>query len=116
MSALSPTVPISEPISGAEPDMMMMSMRAGLALVLVLGLILLTRIILLRLQNGQIIGGRIRRLGVVEQMMIDGKNRLILIRRDQTEHLLVVGPEQIRLIETSIPPIPAAPNQQDQPA
>src|SRR5579885_1685840 len=33
-----------------------------------------------------------RRLAVIESTMLDGKSRLVLVRRDSTEHLLVLGP------------------------
>tara|TARA_R100001129_G_scaffold106759_7_gene73052 strand:- start:915 stop:1265 length:351 start_codon:yes stop_codon:yes gene_type:complete len=43
-----------------------------------------------------------RRLGVVEVTPLDGRRRLILVRRDDTEHLLLVGPTSELLIETGI--------------
>ena len=43
-----------------------------------------------------------RRLNVVEQRMIDQKHRLVLIKRDDVEHLLLVGAEHDLLIETNI--------------
>jgi flagellar protein FliO/FliZ len=52
-------------------------------------------------------GGR-RRLAIVEMVPIDAKRRLILLRRDQTEHLIVLGADSAVVIETGI----AAPNGQ----
>ena len=46
-------------------------------------------------------GGR-RRLAVVEMVPIDAKRRLILLRRDQVEHLIVLGTESATLIESGI--------------
>lgn len=43
-----------------------------------------------------------RRLAVVEVTPLDGRRRLILVRRDDTEHLLLVGPTSELLIETGI--------------
>jgi|TARA_R110001592_G_scaffold187790_1_gene432685 flagellar protein FliO/FliZ len=43
-----------------------------------------------------------RRLGIVEVTPLDGRRRLILVRRDDTEHLLLVGPTSELLIETGI--------------
>lgn len=83
-------------------DPMMLSVRAGMGLVIVLCLIVLTRIILNRLQNGTIANPRQRRLGLVEGIMVDGKRRLLLIRRDDQEHLLLLGPEQALVIEHNI--------------
>jgi flagellar protein FliO/FliZ len=47
------------------------------------------------------LGGR-RRLSVVEYAMLDGKSRLVLVRRDETEHLLVLGPSGAVVVESGI--------------
>lgn len=44
-----------------------------------------------------------RRLSVVEVAPLDGRRRLVLVRRDDVEHLLVVGPTSEVVIETGIP-------------
>ncbi|MGE0743977.1 MAG: FliO/MopB family protein [Rhodospirillales bacterium] len=36
-------------------------------------------------------GGRNRRLAVVETLAIDARRRLVLVRHDQTEHLIMIG-------------------------
>jgi flagellar protein FliO/FliZ len=41
-------------------------------------------------------------LGVVEASHIDAKRRLVLIRRDGVEHLLLLGPTSETVIETGI--------------
>lgn len=46
-------------------------------------------------------GGK-RRLHVVEIAPIDSKRRLALIRRDQTEHLILLGPTGDLVIETGV--------------
>ncbi len=46
-------------------------------------------------------GGR-KRLGVAEVKVIDAKHRLILIRRDDREHLILLGGDRDLLIETGI--------------
>ena len=43
-----------------------------------------------------------RRLKVVEFLPIDHKRRLVLVRRDDREHLLVLGPEGETVVETGI--------------
>lgn len=53
--------------------------------------------------------GRGRRLQVVEVATIDARHRLLLIRREQTEHLLMLGQTGDLLIERNIPPAPATP-------
>lgn len=47
------------------------------------------------------LGGR-RRLSVIEYAMLDGKSRLVLVRRDDAEHLLVLGPSGATVVETGI--------------
>lgn len=53
--------------------------------------------------------GRNRRLAIVETRPIDGRRRLVLIRRDDVEHLLVLGAGGEVVIETGIPAPAAAP-------
>lgn len=52
--------------------------------------------------------GSRRRLSVSEVSVIDGKRRLVLVRRDEVEHLVLLGPQKDLVIETGIPvPEPA---------
>jgi flagellar protein FliO/FliZ len=53
-------------------------------------------------------GGQ-RRLAILDSTVVDAKRRLILVRRDQTEHLLLVGGANELLIETAIAPPQDAP-------
>ena len=43
-----------------------------------------------------------RRLSVVETTPLDGRRRLVLIRRDDTEHLIVLGPNSEVVVESGI--------------
>ncbi|MCB1519908.1 MAG: flagellar biosynthetic protein FliO [Hyphomicrobiaceae bacterium] len=45
-----------------------------------------------------------RRLDVVEQSSVDGRRRLVLIRRDDVEHLIMTGGPVDVVIETGIEP------------
>ena len=82
-------------------------LRAVLALAFVLGMIwLLGRVIR---KYGWKFGlptpmapSRIRRLQLVEVMALDGKNRLVLFRRDNVEHLVLVGTQTTEIIESGI--------------
>ncbi len=47
--------------------------------------------------------GAKRRLSVVEYAILDGKSRLVLVRRDNVEHLLVLGPSGATVVESGIP-------------
>jgi flagellar protein FliO/FliZ len=43
-----------------------------------------------------------RRLAVLETLPLDARRKLVLIRRDDTEHLLLLGAEDSRLVEGGI--------------
>lgn len=63
-------------------------------------------------QGGASAGGLLRRserrLAVVDSASVDGRRRLILIRRDGTEHLIMTGGPVDLVIETGIrTPVPA---------
>lgn len=76
-------------------------LRFALALILVLGLIALLAWLLRRFGMGvKMTKGR--RLGVVEVQMLGPRHRLILIRRDQVEHLVIVGPASETIVERGI--------------
>jgi len=45
-----------------------------------------------------------RRLSVVEVAPIDGRRRLVLVRRDTVEHLVLLSPTNEVVIETDIQP------------
>jgi flagellar protein FliO/FliZ len=46
-----------------------------------------------------------RRLSIVETMMVGPKHKLVLIRRDGAEHLVLLGPQGADVIESGIPAI-----------
>lgn len=45
---------------------------------------------------------QVKRLNIVEIMPIDAKRRLVLVRRDDKEHLIMLGAERDLLIEQNI--------------
>jgi flagellar protein FliO/FliZ len=59
-------------------------------------------------------GGRLK---VVEVTAIDTRRRLVLVRRDGVEHLLLLGANGETVVETKIvpPPAPAPPSGSAQP-
>jgi len=85
-------------------------LRFVLALVFVLGLIGLAAWLARRFRLGglPLATGAARRLQVVEVTALDPRRKLILVRRDGVEHLLLVGQDGNRLVETGIPVPPAA--------
>lgn len=79
--------------------------RFVLALMVVLGLIgalawAARRWGLAGVQTGK--RDRSERLEVVEALSIDARRRLVLIRRDDREHLILLGQDSERVIETGI--------------
>ncbi len=52
--------------------------------------------------SGGFLRGRERRLGVVETASVDGRRKLLLIRRDDVEHLIMIGGPVDVLVETGI--------------
>lgn len=69
-------------------------LRFVLALILVVGLILLLAWIARRSGFGPANVkplGRKRRLGIVETLTLDPKRRLVIVRRDGAEHLILLG-------------------------
>ena len=57
---------------------------------------------------GGLLRGRDRRLGIEETVSIDGRRRLILIRRDDVSHLIMTGGPVDVVIESNIPDPAAA--------
>ncbi|MHA1157592.1 MAG: hypothetical protein ACTSP2_02430 [Alphaproteobacteria bacterium] len=51
---------------------------------------------------GRISRGRVPRLALVDAMAIDGRRRLVLVRRDNVEHLVLIGGPTDTVIETAI--------------
>ena len=45
-----------------------------------------------------------RRLALVEVLPVDAKRRLVLVRRDRVEHLVLLGPTSDLVVETAIGP------------
>lgn len=77
------------------------------ALGIVIGIILLLAILLRRFGSGFPSSlNKGRRLGISESMPLDAKHRLVLIKRDDVEHLVILGHTTDTLIEKNIiPPI-----------
>lgn len=78
------------------------------ALGIVLVLILLAAWLLRLVSNvsGNVARGRNRRLAVIDTLSVDQKRQLLIIRRDDVEHLVLIGGPQDLVVETGIP-VPA---------
>jgi flagellar protein FliO/FliZ len=80
-------------------------LRFGLALLFVLGLIGLCAWGAKRLgmtPRVSAASGRARRLAIIEVAAVDAKRRLVLVRRDDREHLLLLGATQDVVVESGI--------------
>ncbi|MBS1183193.1 MAG: flagellar biosynthesis protein, FliO [Proteobacteria bacterium] len=79
--------------------------RYAVALAVVIGLLLLLRWVLRNYAvGGQLSIGRSRqsRLTVVEQVAVDQRRRLLLVRRDNVEHLILIGGGNDLVVEPTI--------------
>jgi len=86
-------------------------LRFALALVFVLGLIGILAALARRAGLGFPMatlkpGGR-RRLSVVEATQLDGRRRLVLVKRDNVEHLIMLSPTAETVVEIGIKSDPA---------
>ena len=87
-----------------------------LTMVLALGIVVVLIVLavwLLKLVSnlsGNAARGRNKRLSVVDTLVLDQKRQLLIVRRDDVEHLILVGGPQDVVIETGIavPEVPAA--------
>ena len=81
-------------------------LRFVLALAFVLGLIAAAAWAFRRFgRNGALPrrqGANRRRLAIVEAVALDARRRLVLVRRDDCEHLLIVGAQGETVVETGI--------------
>jgi flagellar protein FliO/FliZ len=88
---------------GAE---MPLAVRFFLAFLIVLGLIGVTAWAVRRLGSGRLgtngVRGRQPRIAVIDHASVDGRRRLILVRRDNVEHLLMVGGPTDVVVEANI--------------
>jgi flagellar protein FliO/FliZ len=57
--------------------------------------------------SGNVGRGRNRRLSVVDSLALDPKRQLLIIRRDEVEHLILVGGPHDLVVEAGIPVAPA---------
>jgi flagellar protein FliO/FliZ len=95
---------------GAE---MPLAVRFFLAFLIVLGLIGVTAWVVRRFGAGRLGSGAARgrqpRLAVIDYASVDGRRRLILVRRDNVEHLLMIGGPSDIVVEPNIVRAVAAP-------
>lgn len=78
--------------------------RFSLALVFVIALFVALALLLRRFGFGTTMNAsaRKRRLSIVEVAALDAKRRLVLVRRDEVEHLLLLSPTGDAVVETGV--------------
>jgi Flagellar biosynthesis protein, FliO len=79
-----------------QPYMTMIYSAVGVLLLLILLLVLV------RALGGSVRGRKGSRLGISEYYEIDKTRRLVLVRRDDMEHLVLIGGNQDVVIESDI--------------
>lgn len=81
-------------------------LKIVVAVIVVLGLLALAFWLLRRFGGGRLGGGATRgrqpRLAVIDQASVDSRRRLVLIRRDNVEHLLIIGGPSDVVVEQNI--------------
>src|SRR5262245_52781786 len=81
-------------------------LKVVLFVIVVLGLLALAFWLLRRFGGGRLgsdaTRGRQLRLAVIDQTMVDSRRRLVLIRRDNVEHLLIIGGPSDVVVEQNI--------------
>src|SRR5512146_2257436 len=106
-----------ESLFGAE---MPLAARFFIAFLVVLALIGLTAWLVRRFganRLGNASRGRQPRLAVIDAATVDGRRRLVLIRRDNVEHLMMIGgPTDVVVEQNIVRAAPAAPRAPEPPA
>lgn len=92
---------ITSLFGGSGNTILTMIFALGAVIVLILLAVWLLR--MLFNVSGSAARGRNRRLSVVDTLALDQKRQLVIIRRDNVEHLILTGGPQDLVIETGIP-------------
>ena len=64
--------------------------------------VLLVGLLVYKVLSGPVLGRKGQRLGISEYHEIDKTRRLVLVRRDETEHLILIGGGQDIVVESGI--------------
>ena len=83
----------------------MMLLKFFFAFAFVMALMMLFSMFLKKMgmSGGLMASGAKKRLKVVEFLPLDHRRKLVLVRRDNTEHLLVIGTGGETVVESNIP-------------
>jgi len=92
---------------GSEGTILNAVLALGVVLILIILALWLLKVVFKASSN---VGrGKNRRLSVVDSLAVDQKRQLVIVRRDDVEHLILIGGPQDVVVESGIPaePIPA---------
>lgn len=80
--------------------------NAFLALIFVLGLIGIVAFIFKKFSHGSFANasGNKKRLSLQEVFYIDAKRKLVLVKRDDVEHLILIGTNSETVVEKNVKP------------
>lgn len=92
---------ITSLFGGSGNTILTMLLALGVVIVLILLAVWLLRVVFN--VSGTAVRGRNRRLAVIDTLALDQKRQLVIIRRDDVEHLILTGGPQDVVIETGIP-------------
>lgn len=92
---------------GAQPGIFMTNLLKPPIIWYGAGVLVVIAVLLLVVAVARVLGGRVRgrrgsRLGISEYREIDKQRRLVLVRRDGVEHLLLIGGNEDLVVETGI--------------
>ncbi|WIY54346.1 flagellar biosynthetic protein FliO [Devosia sp. YIM 151766] len=85
---------------GSGNTILTMLFALGAVIVLIVLAVWLMKVVFKVSSNG--VRGRSRRLGVVETLALDQKRQLMIVRRDNVEHVILTGGPQDLVVETGI--------------
>lgn len=86
---------------GSGNTILTMIFALAAVIVLILLVVWLLKVVLKVSSNG--VRARNRRLAVVDTLVLDQKRQLMIIRRDNVEHVILTGGAQDLVVETGIP-------------
>lgn len=80
-------------------DALMYIFALLLVITLIVGLSVVMRLIMPKVQNMNLKGGR--RLKIIETLILDARTRLMIIAHDDHEHLVLLSPTGAQVVEDS---------------
>ncbi|KKB09533.1 flagellar biosynthetic protein FliO [Devosia chinhatensis] len=92
---------ISSLFGGSGNTVLTMLFALGAVIVLIVLAVWLLKV--LSKVSGNSVRGRNRRLAVIDTLVIDQKRQLMIVRRDNVEHLILTGGAHDVVVETGIP-------------